>query len=118
MNNIRIAIDGNCNFCRFSSKLLKSMLRIPVEIYFQGSETCTKWENEIPSELWKIDSLKVVAENQVLVKSSALNYLMQFSRWYFQPFRVLFLLPQSFLDHVYDAIAKSRYLWGKACYID
>ncbi|MFM6948211.1 MAG: thiol-disulfide oxidoreductase DCC family protein [Aquirufa sp.] len=117
MKNIRIAIDGNCNFCRFSSNLLKRMLSIPVEIYFQGSQECLQWEKKVPSEQWKSDTLKVVAENQLYIKSSAIKYLMQFSKWYFQPFRIIFLLPKSFLDVGYDFIAKNRYLWGKTCSI-
>ncbi len=118
MINIRIAIDGNCHFCRFSSILLKSMVKIPLEIQFQGSDKYIEWEKQFPSELWAIDSLKVIAKDHVLIKSAGINYLMQYAKWYYQPFRIFFLLPQSFLDVIYDLIARNRYLWGTTCRID
>lgn len=118
MISIRIAIDGNCNFCRFSIKLLRSMLVIPMEVQFQGSDKYFLWEKELPSDLWQTDSLKVIVHDEVLVKSAGINYLLRFAKWYFQPFRLIFFLPPTFLDFLYDFVARNRYLWGTTCRID
>lgn len=62
----------------------------------------------------KIDSIKWVVGTDVYVKSDALSRILAFSHWYFQPLRLVFLLPTSFLDKGYDWVAKNRLFWGKS----
>ena len=101
-----VLIDGNCRFCRFSSKLLKRMVSGELQIIPETSFT----EFTLPD----IDSIKWVVGHNVYVKSDALSRILVNAHWYFQPLRVVFFLPTSLLDKGYDWVAKNRLFWGKS----
>ena len=101
-----VLIDGNCRFCRFSSKLLKRMVAGELPIIPETSFT----EFTLPD----IDSIKWVVGRNVYVKSDALSRILVNAHWYFQPLRVVFFLPASLLDKGYDWVAKNRLFWGKS----
>ena len=101
-----VLIDGNCRFCRFSSKLLKRMVAGELPIIPETSFT----EFTLPD----IDSIKWVVGRNVYVKSDALSRILVNAHWYFQPLRLVFLLPASLLDKGYDWVAKNRLFWGKS----
>lgn len=101
-----VLIDGNCRFCRFSSKLLKRMVSGELPIIPETSFT----EFTLPD----IDSIKWVVGHNVYVKSDALSRILVNAHWYFQPLRVVFFLPASLLDKGYDWVAKNRLFWGKS----
>ena len=101
-----VLIDGACRFCRFSSKLLKRMVKGNLPIIPETSFA----EFTLPD----IDSIKWVVGTDVYLKSAAISRILAFSHWYFQPLRLVFLLPASFLDKGYDWVAKNRLFWGKS----
>ena len=101
-----VLIDGNCRFCRFSSKLLKRMVAGELPIIPETSFT----EFTLPD----IDSIKWVVGHNVYVKSDALSRILVNAHWYFQPLRVVFFLPASLLDKGYYCVAKNRLFWGKS----
>jgi predicted DCC family thiol-disulfide oxidoreductase YuxK len=101
-----VLIDGNCRFCRFASKLLKRMVLGDLQI---RPETSFK-EFTLPD----IDSIKWVVGRDVYVKSDAISRILANSHWYFQPLRVVFLVPSFILDKGYDWVAKNRLFWGKS----
>jgi predicted DCC family thiol-disulfide oxidoreductase YuxK len=101
-----VLIDGNCRFCRFASKLLKRMVLGDLQIRTETSFT----EFTLPD----IDSIKWVVGRDVYVKSDAIARILANSHWYFQPLRVVFLLPSFILDKGYDWVAKNRLFWGKS----
>ena len=101
-----VLIDGNCRFCRFSSKLLKRMVAGELPIIPETSFT----EFTLPD----IDSIKWVVGHNVYVKSDALSRILVNAHWYFQPLRIVFLLPTRLLDKGYDWVAKNRLFWGKS----
>ena len=101
-----VLIDGNCRFCRFASKLLKGMVSGHLQIIPETSFT----EFTLPD----IDSIKWVVGREVYVKSDAIARILANSHWYFQPLRVVFLLPSFILDKGYDWVAKNRLFWGKS----
>jgi predicted DCC family thiol-disulfide oxidoreductase YuxK len=101
-----VLIDGGCRFCRFSSKLLKRMVVGNLSIIPETAFT----EFTLP----EIDSIKWVVGTDVYVKSDAISRILAFSHWYFQPLRLVFLLPTRFLDKGYDWVAKNRLFWGKS----
>jgi predicted DCC family thiol-disulfide oxidoreductase YuxK len=101
-----VLIDGGCRFCRFSSKLLKQMVAGDLQIIPETSFS----EFTLP----EIHSIKWVVGTDVYVKSAAISRILAFSHWYFQPLRLVFLLPSSFLDKGYDWLAKNRLFWGKS----
>jgi predicted DCC family thiol-disulfide oxidoreductase YuxK len=101
-----VLIDGGCHFCRFSSKLMKRMVAGNLQIIPETSFT----EFILPD----IDSIKWVVGSEVYVKSDALSRILALSHWYFQPLRIVFLLPTRLLDVGYDWVAKNRLFWGKS----
>ena len=101
-----VLIDGNCRFCRFSSKLLKRMVSGELQIRPEISFT----EFALPD----IDSIKWVVGQHVYVKSDAISRILANSHWYFQPLRIVFFLPSFILDKGYDWVAKNRLFWGKS----
>jgi predicted DCC family thiol-disulfide oxidoreductase YuxK len=101
-----VLIDGGCRFCRFASKVLRRMVSGDLQIIPETSFT----QFELP----EIDSIKWVVGSEVYVKSDALSRILAFSHWYFQPLRLVFILPASLLDKGYDWVAKNRLFWGKS----
>ncbi|MEY2940719.1 MAG: thiol-disulfide oxidoreductase DCC family protein [Aquirufa sp.] len=101
-----VLIDGNCRFCRFASKLLKRIVAGNLQILPETSFTAFT--------LPDIDSIKWIVGNEVYVKSDALSRILAQAHWYFQPLRIVFLLPTFILDKAYDWVAKNRLFWGKS----
>jgi predicted DCC family thiol-disulfide oxidoreductase YuxK len=101
-----VLIDGNCHFCCFASKLLKRMVTGDLPVIPETSFT----DFILPD----IDSIKWVVGHDVYVKSDALSRILVNAHWYFQPLRLVFLLPAGLLDKGYDWVAKNRLFWGKS----
>lgn len=108
-----IIIDGDCRFCLGSTKLLRRLLAVPLHVITQHDLEYADFQNRFDASDWAIDSIKLIVGNQLLMKSQAIAALLVHAHWYFQPLRILFLLPTVLLDAMYDLIAKNRYLWGK-----
>lgn len=110
---MQVIIDGNCRFCLGSTKLLRRMLAVQLHVITQYDLEYLDLQNRFNPSDWAVDSIKLIVGDQLLMKSKAISALMVEAHWYFQPFRLVFLLPTSLLDAVYEFIAKNRYLWGK-----
>jgi predicted DCC family thiol-disulfide oxidoreductase YuxK len=59
----------------------------------------------------------VLTNNQLFIKSAAIAKILQIARWYAQPLRLLFFLPEPLLDVGYDWVARNRRTKGtdKSC---
>ena len=110
---MQVIIDGNCRFCLESTKLLRRMLAVQLHVITQYDLEYADIQNRFTPSDWSVDSIKLIVGDQLFMKSKAISKLMVWAHWYFQPFRIFFLLPTVLLDAVYDFIAKNRYLWGK-----
>lgn len=110
---MQVIIDGNCRFCLGSTKLLRRMLAVQLHVITQYDLEYLDIQNRFNPSDWAVDSIKLIVGNQLFMKSKAISALMVGAHWYFQPIRMVFLLPTSLLDNLYDFIAKNRYLWGK-----
>ena len=108
-----IIIDGDCRFCRGSTKILRRILNGPLHVITQYDLEYTDLQNRFNPADWAVDSIKLIVGDQLFMKSQAISKLMVGAHWYFQPLRILFLMPTGLLDALYDFIAKNRYLWGK-----
>jgi predicted DCC family thiol-disulfide oxidoreductase YuxK len=108
-----VIIDGDCRFCLGSTKLLRRMLKVQMNVITQYDLKYADFQNRFDASDWAIDSIKLIKGDKLLMKSKAISVLMVEAHWYFQPLRILFLLPTFLLDAVYDLIAKNRYLWNK-----
>lgn len=109
-----VVIDGDCSFCQWASRLLKRICSEGLEIIPQTSlspEIQKTWESN-PD--WGIDSIKVLSNGRLYIKSRAVAEVLKRAKWYAQPLRWIFLLPKEILDPCYDWVARNRYLWGNA----
>ena len=103
-----VIIDGECTFCRWASDILQRLCKplltiVPFENI--SKDILQVWESH-PS--WPIDSIKVISKGQLYIKSKAISEVLQFAKWYAQPLRLVFILPDRLLDYGYDWIAKNR----------
>jgi len=110
---MHVIIDGDCRFCLGSTKLLRRILVGPLHVITQHDHEYADFQNRFAPSDWAVDSIKLIVGEQLFMKSKAISTLMVGAHWYFQPLRILFLLPTHLLDACYDLIAKNRYLWGK-----
>ncbi|RJP59068.1 MAG: thiol-disulfide oxidoreductase DCC family protein [Ignavibacteriales bacterium] len=106
-----ILFDGVCNFCNGSVNFL--IKRDPNGIFkfapLQseiGQQLITK--NNITGE---IDSIILVKENIVYIKSDALIEIIKELKWYWKMLIIVKILPKKFRDLLYDLIANNRYKW-------
>jgi predicted DCC family thiol-disulfide oxidoreductase YuxK len=76
---------------------------VPVEDL--SSEFSTNW---ITHSDWSQDSIKVISAGRLYIKSKAIAEVMRTARWYAQPLRMIFLLPDRWLDLGYDWVARHR----------
>lgn len=108
-----VIIDGDCRFCLGSTKLLRRLLAVPLHVITQHDLEYADFQNRFNVSDWAVDSIKLIDGDKLLMKSQAIATLLVEAHWYFQPLRILFLLPTVLLDEIYDLIARNRYLWGK-----
>ncbi|MEY4954932.1 MAG: hypothetical protein RI981_1017 [Bacteroidota bacterium] len=103
-----VIIDGDCTFCLWASKLLRRLCKPGLDILPLGSvgdEVLIHWSM---NPLWSIDSIKVISAGKLYIKSKAVSVVLRKARWYAQPLRMIFLLPDSWLDLGYDWVARHR----------
>lgn len=103
-----VIIDGGCTFCRWASGILLRLCDPVLEIIpFENVSTdvLRVWELH-PN--WSVDSIKVISKGKLYIKSKAISEVMQAARWYAQPLRLVFFLPDRLLDYGYVWIAKNR----------
>jgi predicted DCC family thiol-disulfide oxidoreductase YuxK len=103
-----VIIDGDCSFCQWASKLLQKICRPGLEIIplaAVSQEVFNTWSSEA---YWTVDSIKVISQGKLYIKSQAIAEVMRTARWFAQPFRLLFLLPDVWLDRGYDWVARNR----------
>ncbi len=103
-----VIIDGDCSFCRWASNLLRRLCKpgldiVPLEGVSEG--VLMRWST---NPLWSIDSIKVVSAERLYIKSQAVAEVLRTARWYAQPLRLIFLLPDALLDRGYDWVARNR----------
>ena len=117
MSKLIVVIDGECQFCQFSSRLLRKIIAADMIFLNQNDLKVIELEKQFPSDNWAIESIKLLSDSRVFVKSEAIRLLMREARFVFQPLRIIFILPTTVLNWVYDWVASNRYFWNKACAI-
>lgn len=103
-----VIIDGDCSFCRWASNLLRRLCKPGLDIVpLEGvaEDVLMHWST---NPLWSIDSIKVISAGRLYIKSQAVSEVMRTARWYVQPLRLIFLLPDVLLDRGYDLLARNR----------
>jgi predicted DCC family thiol-disulfide oxidoreductase YuxK len=110
-----ILFDGICNFCNSSVQFI--IKRDPTG-YFKFASL----QSDTGQQLLKrygvskeIDSLIVIEEQKVYIKSKAALQICRKLTGFWRFFSILMVLPPIFRDFLYDRVAKNRYNWfGKS----
>jgi predicted DCC family thiol-disulfide oxidoreductase YuxK len=109
--------DGECQMCNFCVRFILANERNSDLHFSYLKSPFTK--RFIDSELSSVDSLILWRDGKFLTKSSAALGILSFLKWPWQFLRILYLIPKSLRDKVYDHIAKRRIQWFGArstCY--
>jgi predicted DCC family thiol-disulfide oxidoreductase YuxK len=103
-----VIIDGDCSFCRWASGWLRRLGDADLEIVplnHVSDEVLKAFES---NEGWLADSIKVISNGNLYIKSRAIAEVLRTARWFAQPLRVFFILPDFLLDAMYDWVARNR----------
>lgn len=103
-----VIIDGDCAFCQWASKLLGKLCKPGLEIIplaGVSQDILNTWSSEAH---WTADSIKVISDGKLYIKSHAIAEVMRTAHWFAQPLRLVFLLPEAWLDRGYDWVARNR----------
>ncbi len=107
-----VFIDGDCGFCQWASRRLRSISADELLIYPQSSDLCISYQEKILDTRWALATVQVISNNRLYIKSAAIAEVLKHAKWYFLPLRVFFILPEKLLDRVYDFVAKHRYFFN------
>lgn len=110
--------DGVCAVCNRSIQFLLSQERLPILLFAPLHSDLSKvTESYFNLDFNRQNSLVLYHELSIYTKSTAVLKLIPFTKWYWQVFRVLWVLPAPVRDFFYDWIALHRYSWfGKTEY--
>lgn len=119
-SSLIVFIDGNCGFCQWASRCLRTISAEDLAIHAQGTALWHHQQENIPDVRWALATVQVVDAGRLYIKSAAVAKVFRHAKWPFQPLRLFFLLPMGLLDWGYDFIAKNRYFFGgnEACEIN
>lgn len=108
-----ILFDGVCNLCNSSIQfVIKHDKKDTFRFVSLQSELGEKIINHIGISTTKIDSIILYKPGKAYyIKSEAAFKIIQETRGFYQFLLVFSILPKSFLDFIYDYIAKNRYYW-------
>lgn len=106
-----VLFDGVCNLCNGAVNFLidrdpKAHLRFAA-LQSDAARAILEQHGH-PNEL---DTLVFVDRHGVSIRSTAVLRLVRHLPWYWQPFRVFWLIPRPLRDGVYRWIARNRYRW-------
>tara|TARA_B110000444_G_scaffold189241_1_gene178717 strand:+ start:248 stop:652 length:405 start_codon:yes stop_codon:yes gene_type:complete len=110
-----IFFDGVCNMCN-------SFVRLIIKLDYKeqfifcpiSSKKGQKIINKFNLELKNIDSILLLKNNKITLKSEAVIEILVSLSLLFRFFLILKILPSKLLDLIYDFIAKYRYkLFGR-----
>jgi len=96
MSSFIVVIDGDCQFCQFSVRILRKIISSDLTILAQHDSGVAALEKQFPSEFWSMDSIKLIKEQRVLIKSEAIAHLMREAKFIYQPLRIFFYYPKAF----------------------
>ena len=109
-NNNIIFFDGMCNMC---NSFVNLIIVIDKKKKFLFSPISGKKGQEIVKLYGlnnkKIDSIILLSNNEIKVKSDAAIQIITSLNIFFKVFFIFKIIPKIFLDFIYDFIAKNRY---------
>jgi predicted DCC family thiol-disulfide oxidoreductase YuxK len=113
--NYIVFFDGECNFCNFWVRFILKRDKNKVFQFAALSSVLAKGIKQQFQLGESIDSIVLLKNNQVYIKSTAaLEIAKNLSGWWLL-FSVFRIIPTCIRDAVYDVVAKNRYRWfGKS----
>ncbi len=108
--------DGRCVLCNWTVKFIIRHERAPMFRFAPLESNIGQIYRSRNKNYQDIDSVFIITASQqdVLVKSEALMYVLLYMHWPWRGLRILSILPKRFRDMLYDLIARYRYkIWGK-----
>ena len=110
-----IFFDGVCNMCNSFVRLIIKLDYKELFVFCPiSSKKGQKIINKFNLELKNIDSIILLKNNKITLKSEAVIEILVSLNFFFRFFLILKILPSKLLDLIYDFIAKYRYkLFGR-----
>ena len=110
-----IFFDGVCNMCNSFVRLIIKLDYKELFVFCPiSSKKGQKIINKFNLELKNIDSIILLKNNKITLKSEAVIEILVSLNLFFRFFLILKILPSKLLDLIYDFIAKYRYkLFGR-----
>lgn len=111
-HNYILLFDGDCSLCNRTVRIIMQFERKPKLVFAGiGSEIGKKLTEMLFPNGQIPDSLVLIENGQALVKAKAALRIATILGGVFYVFSVLKLLPASWLDTVYDWVARNRIRW-------
>lgn len=106
--------DGSCGFCNKSVYfILKNERTSSIRFTPLQGETAKSYNTTKHLDPQHLDSIYFLKDGQFYSKSSAALAILPHLKWYFQPLRIVVIIPTPWRDRFYDFIAKRRKKWFK-----
>jgi predicted DCC family thiol-disulfide oxidoreductase YuxK len=106
-----ILFDGICNLCNSGVQfIIKRDSKSHFKFTSLQSETGQMLLNKYGVSN-KIDSMIVIEDEKVYIKSSAALHISRYLDGYWKYLTILKVLPPFIRDFLYDILAKNRYKW-------
>jgi len=112
MNEPIILVDGKCKLCNSGVNFVLARDR---KKRFKFSTLDSKYSQNLLQEFGgiyeKIDSVLLVDDQKVYIKSAAVLQIAKHLGGLYPLFYLFVVIPPVIRDYVYDVIAKNRYKW-------
>ncbi len=107
-----ILFDGVCNLCNSSVQLvIKNDSQNRFKFAALQSDSGQRLLKEFDIDTSKIDSIVLIDQNEVYIKSSAALRTARFMDGAYPLLSIFMVFPVFFRNWVYDWVAKNRYRW-------
>ncbi|MGB2129423.1 MAG: thiol-disulfide oxidoreductase DCC family protein [Flavicella sp.] len=111
-NKVILLFDGHCNLCAWAVHfVLKRNPRKNVQFAALSSKTARDFLQNQSIDYSKIDSILLVTEKNIHIKSTAALHLCKHLTPIWKLALLGFAMPRITRDYLYDLIAKNRYRW-------
>lgn len=113
LDEIIVFFDDDCLLCNNAVQFL--LERTPSNICFASLNS--EKAKALKLDSINVDSIVVYNQQNILIKSTAVFFLISNMKWYWHFFLILKVLPNTMADYAYDFIAKNRKKWFRQNFV-